>query len=170
MPTTFDLRNRLEAEFVGESDRGCAILTVCLLEEALAHLVGSLLPGGLADARQFIPKGRLSLGISNAHRLGLIDDAAASTLRLLIEIRNQFAHGLLENVSFRSPHILEKVANLALPNLSDVPDVLAEIEADPRRRYMMAVDNMFFTLNELKNSVRRLSSMTPPTLSVTRIR
>ncbi len=117
-----------------------------------------------------MPKGRLSLGISNAHRLGLIDDHVASTLKLLIEIRNQFAHGILENVSFRSQHIFDKVAVLALPDLVEVPDVLAQIEADPRRRYMMAVDNMFFTLNEVKNCVRRLPRMTPPKLSLTKLR
>jgi hypothetical protein len=36
MTNTFELRNELDAEFDKESDRGCAILTLCLLEEALS--------------------------------------------------------------------------------------------------------------------------------------
>ncbi|WP_185821649.1 hypothetical protein [Xanthomonas sp. GW] len=169
MTTTFDLRNRLDEEFSGESDRGCAILTVCLLEEGLAHLLGALLPGGLKDAKQFMPKGRLSMGIINSHRLGLISDEVASNLRLLIEIRNSFAHGILDNVSFRSEHIRTKVLKLALPNLSAVPDVRDDVESDPRKRYMMAFDNMFFTLNEIKNQVSRLPRINAPTLTITRI-
>jgi len=167
--TTFDMRARLDAEFEGESDRGCAITTVSLLEEGLAHLIGRLLPGGLDDARHFMPKGRLSVGISNAHKLGLIDDAVASTLKLIVAIRNEFAHGVLECVSFESPQIREKVARLALPNLEAVPDVCADVEAIPRKRFMMAVDNMFFTLNEIKNGVRPLPQLVPPTLSITRV-
>lgn len=168
MTTTLDLRNRLDDEFSDESDRGCAILTLCLLEECLSVLFSALLPGGLNDAKYFMPKGRLSLGITNAEKLGLLEKQTADSFRLLVEIRNTFAHGILSNTTFKTKPVRTKVSRLALPNLESVPDVLAEVNADPRRRFMMAVDNMFFTLNEIKNGVPRLKRHATPRLTITR--
>lgn len=169
MTTTLDLRNRLDDEFSGESDRGCAILTLCLLEECLAALFSALLPGGSDDAKHFMPKGRLSLGITNAEKLGLLDKRTADSFRLLVEIRNTFAHGIMSNVTFQTTSILAKVSRLAMPDLESVPDVLAEINSNPRRRFMMAVDNMFFTLNEIKNGVPQLKTHVAPRLAITRV-
>lgn len=169
MTNTLDTRNRLNAELSKESDRGCAILSLCLLEESLAVLISALLPGGAADAKHFLPRGRLSTGIANAHKLGLIDNSTVATFKLLVEIRNIFAHGILTNVSFDTDSVRMKVSQLALPNTDSVPDVLAEVNANPRRRYMMAVDNVFFTLNEVKSSVRRLPRQQVPVLAVTRL-
>jgi len=169
MTTTLDIRNRLDDEFSGESDRGCAILTLCLLEECLAVLFSALLPAGESDARYFMPKGRLSFGIANAHKLGLLDDTTAASFKLLVEIRNTFAHGILDNVSFQTESIRTKVNQLTLPNMESVPDVLAETNADPRRRFMMAVDNIFLTLNEIKNGVSRLERQRVPRLAITRV-
>jgi len=123
----------------------------------------------MEDARHFMPKGRMSLGISNAQKLGLLDEGTASSLKLLVEIRNTFAHGILSNVTFQTTSVLAKVNKLSVPNLSDVPEVLTEINNNPRRRFLLAVDNMFFTLNEVKNGVPRLPGHAAPRLAITRV-
>lgn len=74
---------------------------MCLLEECLAVLFSALLPGGIDDAKHFMPKGRLSLGITNAERLGLLDKRTADSFRLLVAIRNAFAHGILSSITFQ---------------------------------------------------------------------
>jgi hypothetical protein len=102
MEHVFELRNKLDATFDQESDRGCAILTVCLLESTISDLIGALLPDRFATAKQFMPRGRLSVGIANAYALGLIDDSLRDDLKALVEIRNIFAHRLLDGLSFES--------------------------------------------------------------------
>lgn len=69
----------------------------------------------------------------------------------------------------KNESVLAKVNRLAMPDLESVPDVVAEINADPRRRFMMTVDHMFFTLNEIKNGVPRLKRHVAPRLAITRV-
>lgn len=169
MTKVFTLRNNLDEEFRNESDRGCAILTLCLLEEALASLFAAFIPGGERDARQFMPKGRLSAGIANAHKLGLISDSMSYNFRILVEIRNSFAHGILNGLTFETPGILEKVKKLGIPNLESVPDVLVAIENSPRERFMMAVDHLFFSLEWMIGRITRLPLQKLPDWKVTRV-
>jgi hypothetical protein len=89
----------------------------------------------------------LSVGIEHAHKLGLIGDANLATFKALLEIRNKFAHSILSDMSFTSDAIREKLLKLELPNLEAVPDVLEQLDSNPRQRFMMAVDNLFFTLS-----------------------
>ena len=167
MTSAFEARNRLDAEFERESDRGCAILTLCVLEESLVKLFAALLPGGERDARHFMPKGRLSIGIANAHLLGLIDEPTRDNFKLLTEIRNAFAHGILGGVSFSSSEILKKIVMLRLPNMDAVPQVRAELESDPRRRFMTAADSLLFTLEWMAGKVVRISPTHVPIWKIT---
>lgn len=166
MTSPFELRNQLDQEFDKESDRGCAILTLCLLEESLVKLIGSLLPGGDKDARHFLPKGRLAMGVANAHKLGLLDDRSFTTFKQLAEIRNIFAHGILEGITFQTDAIREKVSKLPLPDMGTVPEEFAEIRANPRRHFQMAVDNLFFTLDWVTGNVARMTKQHVPTWKV----
>lgn len=112
-----DFRNRLNKEFYAESDRGCAILTVCLLEETLMGIFAKVLPEGKDEARQFVPFGRLSLGINNAAALGLITEPEITNIKIILKIRNTFAHKLLDGLTFETPEIKDQVMRLTLPNL-----------------------------------------------------
>lgn len=169
MTETFSSRNRLDREFANESDRGCAILSLCLLERSLAELFGAFLPGGDNDARHFMPKGRLSQGIANARKLGLLTDGNVANFRLLLEIRNTFAHEVLSNISFQSDLIRAKVARLELPDLGAVPDLVEELNKDPRRRFMITVDSLVFTLDWIAGSISRLKYQDVPTWRITKV-
>lgn len=146
MTGMFAMRNQMNEEFSKESDRGCAILTVCLLEETLAQLFRKVLPGGESDAKHFMPRGRLAMGVGNAKALGLINEDMAANFKLVLEIRNTFAHKLLEGISFQSEEIRSKVNQLKLPAMDAVPEAKVDILDNSRKRYMMAVDLLFFTL------------------------
>lgn len=132
-----DLKNRLFAEFRSESDRGCAVLTVCLLEKALANVFAQVLPGREPAARIFMPRGRLSVGISNAKALGLIADPNTTNLGLILKIRNAFAHKLMDGRTFESTEIRSLSMMLILPNLDGLStDTRTRIENNSRERYM----------------------------------
>jgi len=156
----------MDAEFAKESDRGCAILMVCLLEETLAQLFSKVLPSGEQDAKHFMPRGRLSVGVGNAKALGLIDDDMAANFKLVLEIRNTFAHKLLEGISFQSEEVRSKVNQLRLPAMDSVPEAQAEILDNPRKRYTMAVDMLFFTLERMIGGAARLPHQDIPKWTV----
>lgn len=73
----------------------------------------------------------MSQGIANARKLGLLTDGNVANFRLLLEIRNTFAHEVLSNISFQSDLIRAKVARLELPDLGAVPDLVEELNKDP---------------------------------------
>lgn len=137
MTIEIDYRNRLNQEFHTESDRGCAILTVCLIEEVLLSVFAKVLPAEKNSARDFMPPGRLSLGVSNAAALGLITEPEITNLKLILKIRNTFAHKLLDGLRFDSPQIKEYVLKLTLPNLDGLTEeTKIKIQSIPRARYM----------------------------------
>jgi hypothetical protein len=105
MTYEIDFRNRLNQEFIAESERGCAILTVCLLEETLHDVFAKVLPKGKESARDFMPPGRLALGVRNAAALGLLSESELSNIKLILKIRNAFANKLLNGLKFDSPEI-----------------------------------------------------------------
>jgi hypothetical protein len=120
MTYEIDFRNRLNQEFITESDRGCAILTVCLLEETLHDVFAKVLPKGKESARDFMPPGRLALGVRNAAALGLLSEPELSNIKLILKIRNAFAHKLLNGLKFDSPEIKNYTLEFTLPNLDGV--------------------------------------------------
>lgn len=132
-----DLKNRLFKEFRSESDRGCAVLSVCLLEEALAKVFAKVLPGGESAARNFMPRGRLSVGVGNAEALGLIAEPHTTNMRVILKIRNAFAHKLLDGLTFESPELRAQSMMMTLPNLDGVSaETRNRIEDISRERYM----------------------------------
>jgi len=168
MSRTFALRNELSAELERESDRGCAILAVCFLEECLRCVFASVLPHGEAAAKHFVPRGRLSVGVGSAHKLGLINNSLHETFKLLIEIRNTFAHGVPSELTFESPIIASKVKKLVIPDTSDLPEVHAFYSETSRRYYMFAVDNLFFTLEYIADHLKPLKAIELPVFKVFR--
>jgi hypothetical protein len=146
-----EFSNRLRQEFCLESDRGFAILSVCLLEEALANVFAKVLPEGKNTSRQFMPRGRLAQGVTNAAALGLITEPLIINLQLILKVRNTFAHKLLEGLTFESPEIRTHVMKLTLPNLDGVSDASrTRIEQVSRERYMVVFDAAISALERVR--------------------
>lgn len=153
-----DLKNRLFREFQSESDRGCAVLTVCLLEEMLANVFAKVLPEGRTAARDFMPRGRLSAGVKNARALGLLAEPNLTNLSLIIKIRNEFAHRLLDGLSFESTEIRSRCLALKVGNLDGVSKrTKEEIENISRVRYMHVFGFEVANLERLAKIASRLS-------------
>lgn len=106
---------RFVVEFSAESDRGCAVLVLCVLEDALHGLFRALIVDPAAKFARLAPPGGLAVAIENAELLGLISATEAQCFRLLAKVRNDFAHGALENLTFDTAQIKSKIDNLPVP-------------------------------------------------------
>lgn len=102
-------------EFIEESDRGVAILMLCVLEEDLKKLFQALVAVEGGDVRGLAPAGRLSSSIENAVLLGLLRVEEASTFLQLAKVRNQFAHNATQRFSFEVAPVRDFVDAIVLP-------------------------------------------------------
>ena len=94
------------AEFREESDRGCAVLVMCVLEESLQDMFKALLAneGGTALANM-APPGGLKKILENAVSLGLLSERQRRSFKALADVRNKFAHRPLQKLTFETPDI-----------------------------------------------------------------
>lgn len=140
MEMDHNFRSRIHNEFASESDRGCAVLTVCLLEETLIKLFSKVLPDGDTLVHTFMPRGRLALGVDTAAALGLIPKPNLLNIKKILKVRNIFAHKLMEGLTFESTDVKNIVMNMTLPNLENVSDETKfRIQSNSRERYMEVV-------------------------------
>jgi len=107
------------------SDRACAIVGAAMVEEALHRALElRLRPDGkrvdgsqINDARDFFsvggPMGEFTPKIKMAYLLGMMDEAAFTSMKAMATVRNRFAH-LLEVKSFDHPKITGHLDNLIL--------------------------------------------------------
>lgn len=114
---------------------GAAMLDDCLLKllkgfmvDSAAHEVERLLEGGLSA-----PLGSFSARTLIAYCLGLISEDEFKDIEIIRDIRNKFAHNLLE-ISFDNQSIQDKCKNLTASNI-----IPSNIEFDASSRFLIAV-------------------------------
>lgn len=146
---------RFSGELQDESDRGCAILIVCLLEESLRDLIKALLPNENAKIDRLAPKGALGIAIENAVLLGLLSERQGASFSGLVKVRNRFAHGLLEGLSFDSPEI-SSVIN-SVPKAIPWPEDEKLNNDTNRGRYLMEAGILFTLMTIKAHATSRLS-------------
>jgi hypothetical protein len=131
-------------DFTQESDRGCAVLMMCVLEEALIDAIRSKLPVcSSEELRNFAPPGRLSATIVNAYLLGILSDKERSDIQILSKVRNKFAHAALNNLSFNHHDIKFMCEKLHLS------DFFSEFKSEiPRHRFLISSFLMYFMLKD----------------------
>ncbi|WP_336089973.1 hypothetical protein [Pseudomonas sp. CGJS7] len=136
---------RLAEEFRDESDRGCAVLAVCVLEEMLATIVVKAVSGAKLARQNLAPPGRLSLAIENAEMLGLIGADEAKSFKALVKIRNEFAHGVKEGLTFQTERIALLCRDLPLPVPEAVKTEVVDIRAlTPRSKFLITASLIQF--------------------------
>lgn len=93
-------------EFRDESDRGCAVLVMCVLEDSLHDMFKGLLvsEGGHALSN-LAPPGGLKKTLENAVALGLLSERQRRAFKALADVRNKFAHRPLQKLTFENPDI-----------------------------------------------------------------
>jgi len=143
---------RIVDEFKSESDRGCAVLVLCVLEDLLIEVVRHRLPPCSADElRALAPFGRLSATVSNAFLIGAISQRERDELNRLIKIRNKFAHNALEGMKFNHPDIRDMCKKLELA------DVFSEFSSQvPRARFTISAVMVYSSLYNSLGIVEKL--------------
>ena len=104
-------------EFGDESDRGCAILAACVLEDFLwASLHWRL--GQMADSfiKELAPRRRLNVTISSCGLVGIMSRDEMEDARRLVRIRNSFAHKLTKRLTFEDEVIVNELRQIKLLN------------------------------------------------------
>lgn len=139
-------------EFKGESDRGCAVLVLCVLEDLLIETVKHRLPVCSNDElRSIAPFGRLSTTVSNAFLIGAVSKRERDELYRLIKIRNKFAHKALEGLSFSHPDIIDLCKKLELA------DVFDEFKSEvPRIRFNVSALIVYCSLHNSLGALDKL--------------
>lgn len=152
MPSTLKMKlermGRLSEEFHKESDRGCAVLVMCMLEEQLHDMIRSRLPNPEAKLGRFAPRGSLAIAIDNSVLIGLLTERQANVFRALAEVRNKFAHGVFEGRTFKSPEV-DAIVGRIEPAV-DLPDVKKEMYGDTPRKLFLGHAGALATIMMVK--------------------
>lgn len=106
----------LVQEVENQSDRGVAIVGVAWIEEALVDAIQAFLeqhkPAWDRLFRKSGPLSSLSAKIDLARLLAMTSDVIHSDLHILREVRNEFAHSILDRdhttLTFQSPRVRDK--------------------------------------------------------------
>ncbi|MES2413169.1 MAG: hypothetical protein V4614_05165 [Pseudomonadota bacterium] len=140
----------LVQELEGQSDRGVAIVGVAWIEEALVAAIHAFLEKDKTAwdrlFRKSGPLSSLSAKIDLARLLAMTSDAIHSDLHILRDIRNEFAHSVLDRddspLTFQSQRIRDKCLTLKC--------VRHEELTDPRHAFVRAcaVLNSDFYMHE----------------------
>ena len=140
----------LVQELNGQSDRGVAIVGVAWIEEALVAAIYAFLEKDKTAwdrlFRKSGPLSSLSAKIDLARLLAMTSDAIHSDLHILRDVRNEFAHSVLDKddspLTFQTPPIKDKCLALKC--------VRHEELTDPRHAFVRAcaVLNSDFYMHE----------------------
>lgn len=139
--------SRLATEFHEESDRGCAVLVMCVLEDCLRDMVRALVPDPAAKLGRLAPSGGIGATIEVAHVLGLLSKRQADSFRQLVAIRNRFAHSVMEGLMFDEPSVAKMVADI-VPAVALPGD--ASLDNDTPRGWYLMHAGIFWILMTLK--------------------
>ncbi|MEX5532047.1 hypothetical protein [Pseudomonas syringae] len=150
-----DKLRRLINEFHDESDRGCAVITICVLEEKLLELLEARVPKcSASELRNLAPLGRLSLSVDNAYLVGVLSERNRTEFKQLIKIRNMFAHKPLEGLSFLHHDIIHLCSKLILCDMVD--ELILE---DARHRYVCSVVMLYLSLHHELEELERITEL-----------
>lgn len=107
------LVQKIRFSLIDESDRGCVLLSVSYLEDALGKYVLSYLKGNKTFKKKMLNYNlsNFSSRINFAYSIGLINEKLMNDLNIIRNIRNEFAHSF-EPIDFNSEKIDKLVKGL----------------------------------------------------------
>lgn len=144
--------------FGRESDRGFAVLSMCVIEDLLRELVRRRL--GEFEGEMFgllAPTGRWKSLCSSAYMLGLITKTEKKDLEILVTVRNKFAHRATDNLSFEQPEIRDQLSHLYLLG----PEYPGHDMDTQRNKFLIAVIYLHVTIGSRLDAVEVLTPRPP---------
>ncbi|WP_158881443.1 hypothetical protein [Rhodanobacter sp. L36] len=114
----------------GETDRGCAVLSGCVLEEVLRKALRHRLGIDEENLGRFVASGQIARGVDLAYFVGLISEQERRDWKTLVKIRNRFAHSPLTALQFDEHAIAALIDSIA-----ESHQILSQ--TDPRETYRL---------------------------------
>jgi len=117
----------ISVELEKQDDRGLAILSVAYIDHLLKDLLVSIMDSGEEESYKLLfddnyaPLGSLGAKITLTYCLGEIDKDQRQDLRRLKDIRNLFAHQLLDISSFEDEIIQKECQKLKSAIIDGIP-------------------------------------------------
>ena len=148
-------------EFKGESDRGCAVLVLCVLEELLQEMFGALVaPGTDRNLQNLSPPGGLRRSLQNAEMLGLLSPRQTKSFSALAKVRNEFAHQPMQRLKFDSPKIISVLDSV--PPAVDLPPNISPTDNSPRTRFLLYASILWMIMLFTLPTIHRVAAAGAP--------
>ena len=114
-------------EFIKESDRGCVLVVAAMAEGHLEEMLKAKLVA-ISNTRDQIFDLSFAAKIDFAYRLGLISATFCENLHTLRDIRNEFAHNILD-CNFQKEDVKERLSKLkkSAAYFEDIYDIFVKI-------------------------------------------
>lgn len=114
-PSAYAHFAQFEDAFRAESDRGVAVLAMCVIEELLHERVGEIVGVHFPEMVNLLaPPGRWKVLADAAAMLGLLSPLERDDLKVLVAIRNRFAHKAMESLEFDHPDVTDQLSRLKI--------------------------------------------------------
>lgn len=144
--------NGFYAEFYKESPRAQAIIDPTFLDEWLRELLSNFFVDDANIVDQFLDRQlqKFSSRIDAAYCLGLISAREHHDLRLIRDIRNEFAHSLHDMI-FKRQEIKSRCNNLHIPK-----DLNPSLTETPNTRFTLTIGLILFSLIQRVDWVKKV--------------
>ncbi|MDC8010977.1 hypothetical protein [Tahibacter soli] len=135
---------QFEDAFRTESDRGVAVLSMCVIEELLNERISNIVGTHSPEmVKVLAPPGRWSVLADAATMLGLLSPAERDDLKVLIKIRNWFAHKAMESLAFDHADVIDHLSRLKIYERFQVN---GPAPINPRERFLNGVAAIYLII------------------------
>jgi DNA-binding MltR family transcriptional regulator len=157
----------LKQEFEKETDRGAAIFSTSLFDEALKNLLLSYFAASTSSSDELFdgpnaPLTSLSSKITLCYRLGLLSNRFVRDLNLIRKIRNEFAHNI-QGCDFNHTAIYSRIQELekssqTVSKLNVMEGLKQDEKKDSRNIFLQTCSWM---LSAIQSKISELNPISP---------
>ncbi|WP_148650605.1 hypothetical protein [Lysobacter capsici] len=143
-PSAYAHFAQFEDAFKAESDRGMAVLAMCVVEDLLHERIKEIVGVNFPEMVKLLaPPGRWSVLADAATMLGLLSPAEREDLKLLIAVRNRFAHKAMDSLAFDHPDVADQLSRLKIYERFQVD---GPTPGTPRERFLNGVAGIYLLI------------------------
>jgi len=143
-PSAYAHFAQFENAFSAESDRGVAVLSMCVIEELLHERINEIVGTHFPEmVRLLAPPGRWGVLADAATMLGLLSPSERNDLKVLIAVRNRFAHKAMETLAFDHPDVIDLLSRLKIYERFQVDGTPP---TTPRERFLNGVAGIYLLI------------------------